>query len=99
MLVFAQDFGSGLTPAKRLNLRLSKSADEWPGAASVAYVGVGTPRLRQIVTIVAPIGWEVCDGGHRMFVMNRGSPFRYLPASKQVEIMSFRRLKLSCEVH
>jgi len=49
--------------------------------------------------IVAHVRLEVCDGAHRAFVMNRGSPFRYLPASKQVEIVLSRRLKLSCEVH
>jgi hypothetical protein len=54
-------------------LSLSKSVDDWYGAAAVALVGVGTPRLRQIVTIVARVGWEVCDGAHRLIVMKKSA--------------------------
>jgi hypothetical protein len=43
----------GLTPAKRLNLRLSKSGYE-----------TGTPRHRPIKIIVALGEFGVCEGGH-----------------------------------
>jgi hypothetical protein len=62
---------AGWSPLKRLNLRLSKSADEWHGAASVALVGVGAPRLRHIVTIVARSGLGVCDGRLWLVVMKK----------------------------
>jgi hypothetical protein len=54
---------ASLTPAKRLNFRLSKSAENWFVAARGAVLGDGhTSGCAYQVPIVAHGGVVVCDG-------------------------------------